>query len=222
MNLERNSTGLPPLNHVLGGGLVTASIILLAAPPGVGKTSLTLQVLAGLGHQCLYASGEETREHVEGTARRVGALTPRVSVRSERNLKTIFAGARAMRARTIAIDSIQTLLCEDVDGRAGSLTQLRKCLSRLVLYARATDTTFWLIGHVTGGGDVAGPKTIEHDVDVVLKLSQGATLNGRERILRCPNKNRFGPTNAVGYFELSAKGFVPVQVQAREVGHPGR
>lgn len=206
----RDSTGLPPLDHVLGGGLVAASVVLLASPPGSGKSSLTLQMLAGLGHRCLYVTGEETREQIAGTARRIGALTPRLFVLCARDLAKIFAHARSMRAQTIAIDSIQKMICEDVSGRAGSPGQLKECTSRLVIYAKKNDTALWLIGHVTGEGDVAGPKTIEHDVDVVLELSQGAKLEGNERILRCPNKNRFGPTNAVGRFELTAKGFVSV------------
>ena len=206
----RDSTGLPPIDHVLGGGLVAASVVLLASPPGIGKSSLTLQMLAGLGHRCLYVTGEETREQIAGTARRIGALTPRLFVLCERDLATIFAHARSMRAQTIAIDSIQKMICEDVSGRAGSPGQLKECTARLVTYAKKNDTALWLIGHVTGDGDVAGPKTIEHDVDVVLELSQGAKFEGNERLLRCPGKNRFGPTNVVGSFELTAKGFVPV------------
>lgn len=206
----RDSTGLPPLDNVLGGGLVAASVVLLASPPGIGKSSLTLQMLAGLGHRCLYVTGEETREQIAGTARRIGALTPRLFVLCERDLATIFAHARAMRAQTIAIDSIQKMICEDVGGRAGSPGQLKECTARLVTYAKKNETALWLIGHVTGDGDIAGPKTIEHDVDVVLELSQGAKFDGNERILRCPSKNRFGPTNAMGCFELTAKGFVSV------------
>ena len=206
----RDSTGLPPLDHVLGGGLVAASVVLLASPPGIGKSSLTLQMLAGLGHRCLYVTGEETREQIAGTARRIGALTPRLFVLCERDLARIFAHAQAMRAQTIAIDSIQKMICHDVNGRAGSPGQLKECTARLVTYAKNHDTVLWLIGHVTGDGDVAGPKTIEHDVDIVLELSQGAKFEGNERILRCPSKNRFGPTNAAGHFELTAKGFVSV------------
>jgi len=206
----RDSTGLPPLDHVLGGGLVAASVVLLASPPGIGKSSLTLQMLAGLGHRCLYVTGEETREQIAGTARRIGALTPCLFVLCERDLGTILAHARAMRAQTIAIDSIQKMICDDVNGRAGSPGQLKECTARLVTYAKKNDTALWLIGHVTGDGDVAGPKTIEHDVDVVLELSQGSELEGNERLLRCPGKNRFGPTNVVGRFELTSKGLVPI------------
>jgi hypothetical protein len=174
------------------------------------NSSLTLQMLVGLRHRCLYVTGEETREQIAATARRIGAVSNRLYVLVERSLSKIFVHARAMRAQTIAIDSIQKMICEDVGGRAGSPTQLKECTARLVDYAKTTGTAVWLIGHVTGDGDIAGPKTIEHDVDVVLELSQGTKFDGNERILRCPSKNRFGATNVVGRFELTAKGFVSV------------
>jgi len=206
----RDSTGLAPLDYVLGGGLVVASVVLLASPPGIGKTSLTLQMLKGLGHRCLYVTGEETQQQVAATARRIGALSSRLYVFAERNLDRIFAHARAMRAQTIAVDSIQKMLCDDVNGRAGSTMQLKECTARLVQYAKTTDTAIWLIGHVTSDGDIAGPKTIEHDVDVVLELDRGSQFEGNERILHCSSKNRFGPTNVKGHFELTSRGFVAI------------
>ena len=206
----RDSTNLAPLDHVLGGGLVEASVVLLASSPGVGKSSLTLQMLNGLRHRCLYVTGEETREQVAATARRIGAASQKIYVFVERNLDKIFAKARAKRAQTIAIDSIQKMICEDVGGRAGSATQIKECTARLVQYAKSMGVAIWLIGHVTGDGDVAGPKTIEHDVDVVLSLEAGPRFEGNERILCCSGKNRFGPTNVVGRFELTAQGLVPV------------
>lgn len=169
----RDSTGLAPLDNVLGGGLVVASVVLLASPPGIGKSSLSLQMCVGLRQRCLYVTGEETREQLASTARRIGAVSNRLYVLAERSLAKIFAHARSMRAQTIVIDSIQKMICEDVNGRAGSPAQLKECTARLVDYAKTTDTALWLIGHVTGDGDIAGPKTIEHDVDVVLELSQG-------------------------------------------------
>lgn len=208
----RDSTGLAPIDHVLGGGLVAASVVLLASPPGIGKSSLTLQLLAGLGHRCLYVTGEETREQVRGTAQRVNALSPRLFVLPENDLARILVHAKAMRAQTIAIDSIQKMTCEDVNGRAGSPTQLKECTARLVTYAKKNDTAIWIIDHVTGDGDIAGPKTIEHDVDVVLELSQGTKFEGNERILRCSGKNRFGPTNVAGHFELTPTGLNPVDM----------
>lgn len=247
----RDSTGLVPLDNVLGGGLVVASVVLLASPPGIGKSSLSLQMLVGLRHRCLYVTGEETREQLASTARRIGAVSNRLYVLAERSLSRIFAHARTMRARTIVIDSIQKMICDDVNGRAGSPAQLKECTARLVDYAKTTDTAMWLIGHVTGDGDIAGPKTIEHDVDVVLELSPGGEADdpltklkrlsseqpelsiaeafrmadmmsadvgaSSERILRCPSKNRFGATGVEGRFQLTAKGFVPIDADGWNV-----
>jgi predicted ATP-dependent serine protease len=206
----RDSTGLAPLDHVLGGGLVEASVVLLAAPPGVGKSSLTLQMLNGLGHRCLYVTGEETREQIAATARRIGAASNKIYVLVETNITRIFEHARAIRAQTIAIDSIQKMRCEDLDSRAGTPAQLKECTVRFAQYAKTTRTALWLIGHITGDGSIAGPKQVEHDVDVVLELEQGAAFEGNERILRCAGKNRFFATNVTGRFELTANGFVPV------------
>jgi len=207
---ERDLTGLTPLDYVLGGGLVVASVILFASPRGIGKSSLALQMLNGLGHRCLYVSGEETLEQVAMTARRIGAASKKVNMLPERNLSKILAEARAIRAQTIVIDSIQKMRCADVGGRAGSPGQLKECTARLVDYAKSNRTSLWLIGHTTSDGDIAGPMTIEHEVDVILELTQGAKFEGNERILTCLGKNRFGPSNLVGHFELTAKGFVSV------------
>ena len=102
------------------------------------------------------------------------------------------------------------MLCEDVNGRAGSSSQLKECTSRLVQYAKTTRTALWLIGHVTSDGDNQGPRTIEHDVDVMLTLEKGMRFEGNERILRCADKNRFGATSVIGRFELTGQGFVAV------------
>jgi predicted ATP-dependent serine protease len=174
------------------------------------NTSLTLQMMDGLQQRCLYVTGEETREQVAATARRIGAVSNRIYVVAERHLEKIFAHARTLRVQTIAVDSIQKMVCDDVNGRAGSTLQLKECTARLVQYAKTTDTALWLIGHVTSDGDIAGPKTIEHDVDVVLEMDRGPKFEGNERILNCASKNRFGPTNVMGHFELTAKGFVSV------------
>ena len=205
----RDLTGLAPLDHVLGGGLVEASVVLLAALPGTGKSSLSLQMLNGLGHRCLYVTGEETTEQIAATARRVGAASSRVFGIVESRLSKIFEHARRIRAQTIAIDSIQKMRCEDVESRAGTPAQLKECTARLVQYAKTSRTALWLIGHVTTDGSIAGPKTIEHDVDVVLELEQGPALEGRECILRC-SKNRFGPSNVQGRFERTDEGLVPI------------
>src|SRR5271169_4884461 len=123
----RASTGMPPLDHVLGGGLVASSVVLLAGTTAIGKTNLTLQMLAGLGHQCLFVAGEETRATIDDTSRRIGAHSSRVHVLAERDLQKIFAHAGAKRAQTIAIDSIQTMICDTVSSRAGAPSQLKAC-----------------------------------------------------------------------------------------------
>lgn len=206
----RMQTGLAPLDHVLGGGLVVGSVVLLASPRGVGKSSLSLQMLAGLDRQCLYVSGEETVAQVAATARRINAATPSLHVLVERHLSTIFSHARKMRAQVMVIDSIQKMLCAEVNGRAGSPAQVKECSSQLVDFAKTTETALWIIGHVTGEGAIAGPQTIEHDVDVVLELTAGMKLMGTERILRCLGKNRFGPSENVGSFELTPEGLKPI------------
>jgi len=238
LELHRDSTGLPPLDHVLGGGLVAASVVLLASPVAIGKSTLALQMLAGLKRRCLYVTGEETREQVTATARRIGAVSSRLHVQAERNLAKIFEYARSIRAQTIAIDSIQTIFCEDVGGRVGgttsrrtpgfstiqarshaakpgSPTQIKGCVERLVQYAKTTDTAIWIVGHTTLAGDIAGPKTMVHDVDVVLELDKGTRFGGNERILK-QTKNRFGSTNVVGHFELTDRGFVPIDAGGAE------
>jgi DNA repair protein RadA/Sms len=207
---ERISTGLAPLDHVLGGGLVRGSVVLLASPPGIGKTSITLQMLHGLGHRSLYVTGEETLTQLKETARRVGATSREIFAIAAHDLDRILTRAQRISARMIAIDSIQKMVCKDLDGRAGTTGQLKECTARLVQYAKQTNTALWLIGHVTSDGSIAGPKTIEHDVDVVLELEPGPGMEGNERILRCPTKNRFGATSVVGRFEVTAQGFVRV------------
>ncbi len=163
-------------------------------------------MLDGLGVRCLYVTCEETREHVAARARRVGALSNRICVLSTGSLEEILEQAKSMHAQALAIDTIQLLRCEHVKGRPGLPAQLRGCTARLINYAGTTGTTLWLVGHLTASGDIAGPITIEHSVDVILRLDQ----EGNERTLRCPLKNRFGPTNATGRLKLTAEGFVEV------------
>jgi predicted ATP-dependent serine protease len=210
--LERLSSGLQPFDYVLGGGLVPASVILLAAPRGIGKSSLALQVLKGLNLRCLYATGEETKVQLAGTARRIDALTPRLHVLAEQNLPTILAGARKVRAEAIVIDSINKMHLPEIGGRPGSPGQLKECTAELIRFAKKEpiQPAILLIGHVTSDGDIAGPQTIEHDVDVVLELTAGMRFDGNERILRCLGKNRFGPSTLIGHFELTATGLVPI------------
>ena len=210
--IERLSTGLPPVDYVLGGGLVPASVLLLAALRGIGKSSLALQVLKGLNLRCLYVTGEETKVQLAGTARRINALTPRLHVLAEHDLPTILAGARKVRAEAVVIDSINKMHLPTIGGRPGSPGQLKECTAELIRFAKTEpiQPAILLIGHVTSDGDIAGPQTIEHDVDVVLELTAGMRFEGNERILRCLGKNRFGPSTLIGHFELTATGLVPL------------
>lgn len=206
----RDETGIAPLDAVLGGGLVIGSVVVLGAEPGTGKSSLSFQMLSSLGIRCLYATGEETVQQAALNARRVGAASSEVMIVAETDLDTVLKHARDVRARVLAIDSIQTLVATDLDSGPGSPGQVRACANRLVQFAKTTDTTVWIIGHVTNDGVLAGPKTLKHLVDVVLDLEAGAGLGGNERILRSAGKNRFGPTNVVGRFELTPGGLVPI------------
>ena len=179
---------------------------------------MTLQMLDGLGCRCLYVTGEETREHVSARASRIGAMSDRIYVLTERRLEEILEQARSMRAQALAIDTIQVLSCEHVRGRPGLPAQLRACTARLIDYAKTTGTTLWLVGHLTQRGDIAGPRTIVHGVDTVLRLDQ----EDDERILHChcPSKNRFGPTNIAGHLKLTAKGFVEVNEEVTRLSRP--
>ena len=182
---------------------------MLAGRPGTGKTTLTLQMLDGLRQRCLYVTGEETREHVEAMARRVGSLSDRIYVLAEQRLEEILAQAQSMHAQALAIDTIQMLRCAHVRGRPGLPAQIRGCMARLIDYAGTTGTTLWFVGHLTAGGDVASPITIVHSVDVVLRLDK----EYEEWILRV-DKNRFGPVNVVERLKLTAEGFVEVDEEA--------
>lgn len=201
--LNRIPTGLPALDYVLGGGLVEGSTTLLAGRPGAGKSTLTLQLLNGLGQPCLLAIGEEPREHVEKRRRRVGALSNQICMLFESRLEEIIAQARVMQARVLAIDTIQTLICAGVKGRAGKPAQLRACTEQLIAYCKVTRTTLWLVNYLTDDGSIAEPWTIQYDVDVVLRLNQ----EDDARILS-PDKNRFGPNNVASRLKLAMEGFL--------------
>ena len=205
--LVRYSTGLPPLDTVLGGGLVSAAVVLLAGSSNSGRTTLTLQALKGGKQQCLFIATEKTREHTKTTAERINAVSDQIHVEVERNLAKILEHAEKIQARMLAIDTIQQIFCEDVDGRPGDPKQLSTCVDRLIKYAKKTGTTLWLVGHLTKAGEVAGPRAIEHSVDVVLHLDRGERFDGAERIVHCPSKNRFGATRTVGHFKLTPSGF---------------
>jgi DNA repair protein RadA/Sms len=230
---DRFSTNIAELDRVLGGGFA-----LLGGDPGIGKSTLLVQALAGLtnagrpataAHHAarerpvLYATGEESVAQTAMRARRVAAATPLLSLVAETNVEKILAHAEATKPAILAVDSIQTMYTPLLDSIPGSLAQVRECASRLMQFAKTTGTPTVLVGHVTKDGAIAGPKTLEHLVDVVLQLEGDG---GPYRILRA-HKNRFGSTQEIGVFEMRGAGMVEVPnpsahlLAERPVGAPG-
>ena len=221
----RRASGIGELDRVLGGGLVAGSVVLLGGDPGVGKSTLLVQALAGWasGQGVLYATGEESIAQTAMRARRVGASRESVSIVAETDVEKILAHAQAARPAILAVDSVQTIYTPILDSIPGSLAQVRECASRLVQFAKTTGTPTLLVGHVTKDGAIAGPKTLEHVVDVVLQLEGDG---GPYRILRA-HKNRFGSTQEIGVFEMRGAGMAEVQnpsahlLAERPAGAPG-
>jgi DNA repair protein RadA/Sms len=223
----RAATGIDELDRVLGGGLVRGSAVLLAGEPGIGKSTLVLQLLAALGgrgRSVLLASGEESTEQVAGRANRLGVGGSPIGVVPVTSLEALLATIVAGAPDVLVVDSVQTLVDERLDQGAGSLVQVRDCASALVAHAKTSGTSVVLVGHVTKDGGVAGPKTLEHIVDVVLSLD--GERDGTLRLLRAA-KNRFGATDETGVFTMSARGLEPVGdpsallLQDRRPGAPG-
>jgi DNA repair protein RadA/Sms len=224
---DRLTTRIGELDRVLGGGLVAGSLVLLGGDPGVGKSTLLVQALAGLAapgeRRVLYATGEESVAQTAMRARRVGAATERLRVVAETDVEKVLAHAHSEPPDVLAIDSIQTVYTPLLDSIPGSLAQVRECASRLMQYAKTSGVPTILVGHVTKDGGIAGPKTLEHLVDVVLQLEGDG---GPYRILRA-HKNRFGSTQEIGVFEMRGAGMAEVAnpsahlLAERPVGAPG-
>ncbi len=208
-------TGLDEFDFVLGGGIVPGSMVLVGGEPGIGKSTLLLQVAARLetaGHATLYVSGEESALQVRLRAERLAEDASAVSLLTETSLETILATAaytssNGQPVRALVIDSIQTVHTELLEGAPGNVGQVRECAARLMRYAKDTGTTVFVIGHVTRGGGIAGPKTLEHIVDTVLYFEGDGTLD--HRVLRA-TKNRFGSVDEIGVFRMAEAGLVPV------------
>ena len=195
---------------MLGGGVVRGSAVLLAGEPGIGKSTLVLHLLDSLaaqGAQVLLVSGEESPEQIAGRATRMSVDPARLQVASSTSMADVVASCHSMQPDVVVIDSIQTLVDERLEHAAGSLVQIRECAGTLVQYAKASGTTFVVVGHVTKEGAVAGPKTLEHMVDVVLSLE--GERSGTLRFLRAA-KNRFGATDETGVFMMTTVGLDPV------------
>jgi len=203
-NKERLSTGLSELDRTLGGGLVDGSVVLIGGDPGIGKSTLILQALAVINtsNTTLYVSGEESAEQVSERATRLGIKEDILFI-SETHLEKILKLSKDIQPKVIVIDSIQTMVTDISSSAPGSVTQVRDCAAQLTQYAKQTNTVLLLIGHVTKGGALAGPRILEHMVDAVLYFE--GDPGGRYRIIRAV-KNRFGAVNEISVFAMGEKG----------------
>jgi DNA repair protein RadA/Sms len=208
---ERISTGIGELDRVLGGGFVPGSIVLVGGDPGIGKSTLALEMLDKVGlanRNVLYVTGEESPEQVKMRAERLGVSSDRLFIFPETSLEYILEELNEISPKLAVIDSIQTMYTEDFPSAPGSVGQIRECAAKLMQYAKTKGTAIFLVGHVTKEGTIAGPKVLEHLVDTVLYFE-----GGREhpyRILRAV-KNRFGSTNEIGVFEMRDSGLQEVK-----------
>lgn len=202
----RTPLGVPELDRVLGGGIVAGSLVLIGGDPGIGKSTLLLQVagrMAQLGRGILYVSGEESARQVRMRAGRLGLAGERLFVLTETNLTAALAQAETLSPALVVIDSIQTVYSESAEQAPGSIVQLRQCTMELMRWAKGAGVPVVLVGHVTKDGDIAGPRLLEHIVDVVLYLEGERFSN--YRLLRGA-KNRFGSIDEIGVFEMTAEG----------------
>jgi DNA repair protein RadA/Sms len=206
-NTVRTKTNINELDRVLGGGLVPGSLILLGGEPGIGKSTLALQ-LAGLLSPVLYLSGEESAEQIKMRADRLKIKSTNLRIGNESNIETIIATIKKERPTLTVVDSIQTISSIDSEGEAGNIAQVRACTVKLMEMTKSEHLTVILIGQVTKDGNVAGPKTLEHLVDTVLYL-EGDRFH-QFRILRAA-KNRFGSTDEVGVFAMEENGLEEVK-----------
>ncbi len=202
----RIGTGMKELDRVLGGGIVKGSLTLVGGDPGIGKSTILLQVCRNLTvkeHKVLYASGEESLQQIKLRAQRLGGFTKDMLLLSETNMDLVEHAISQVKPEVVVIDSIQTMYIEEIGSGAGSVSQVREVTSRLMRIAKQCDIAIFIVGHVTKEGTVAGPRTLEHMVDTVLYFE--GEKNASYRILRGV-KNRFGSTNEIGVFEMKDTG----------------
>tara|TARA_B100001093_G_scaffold77934_1_gene68997 strand:- start:238 stop:1602 length:1365 start_codon:yes stop_codon:yes gene_type:complete len=210
-NVRRIKTHNKELDRVLGGGVVPGAIILLGGEPGIGKSTLMLQLILGLKNcKTLYVSGEESDKQIKMRAQRLGENTSDCYILTETSTQNIFKQVETLTPNLLVIDSIQTLHTHTIDSSPGSVSQIKESSAELLRFAKETETPVILIGHITKDGGIAGPKILEHMVDVVLQFE--GDRNHLYRILRA-QKNRFGSTSELGIYEMSHEGL-------REVPNP--
>jgi DNA repair protein RadA/Sms len=206
----RLTSGIAELDRVCGGGLVPGSAILVGGDPGIGKSTLLLQMMSKIalnGPKTIYISGEEATEQVRRRARRLGLADAPVSLGAETSLNTILDGLKSEKPDIVVIDSIQTLWSDQLTAAPGTVAQVRACAQELVRFAKKKNCTIVLVGHVTKDGQIAGPRVVEHMVDAVLYFE--GERSHQFRILRAV-KNRFGPTDEIGVFEMADSGLQEV------------
>ncbi len=202
----RAKTGIREFDSVLGGGVVPGSVTLISGEPGIGKSTLMLQ-LVGQKNNSLYVSGEESLQQIKIRAQRLGLKTEGILFLTETNAEVIGAQMNELKPKLVVVDSIQTCWTGDLSGMAGSVGQVRESAARLLKVAKQEEVSLFLVGHVTKAGAIAGPKVLEHMVDTVVYL-EGERF-GAARLLRA-TKNRFGATDEVGVFEMTDKGMIEV------------
>ncbi len=203
LSSSRIKTSISEIDQVLGGGVVIGSTLLLGGDPGIGKSTLILQVADKIQEDVLYVSAEESPQQIKLRADRLGIQSPFVTLISETSLESILATLKEQKPALVIIDSIQTIASADLSSPAGSVSQVRECANRLTRFAKKNNIPIILIGHITKEGNLAGPKTLEHLVDVVLTL-EGEKLT-QFRILRA-QKNRYGNTQEIGLLQMTNTG----------------
>ena len=212
---DRISSGMPELDRVLGGGIVKGSLTLVGGDPGIGKSTLLLQICRNLGNAgrtVLYVSGEESLKQIKMRADRLGEFKKEIFLYCETDIKAAAEAIREKKPDVVVVDSVQTMYSDEITSAAGSVSQVREVTSVLMQVAKKEGIAVFLVGHVTKEGVVAGPKTLEHMVDTVLYFE--GERNALYRVLRGV-KNRFGSTNEIGVFEMRERGLIEVSNPSR-------
>lgn len=205
---EKTKLSDSELNLVLGGGLVPGAVVLIGGEPGIGKSTLLLQLALQTSANVLYVSGEESESQIKLRAERIGIQNPNCNILTETLLDNILDYLSKQQPDILIVDSIQTLYSDSLDATPGSVSQIRECTGKLLQFAKETQTPVFLIGHITKDGAIAGPKLLEHMVDTVLQFE--GDRHHFYRILRIL-KNRFGSTHELGIYEMQGSGLIPVK-----------